>query len=156
MGLEIERKFLLLTDDWKNIADQGTVIKQGYLNTHPDRTVRIRIKGNKGIITVKGRNVGATRSEYEYEIPLADAQEMMLLCEPPIIEKVRYLVVVGQHTWEIDVFEGVNDGLVVAEMELGAEDEDFAMPDWVGEEVTFDVGYYNSNLIQHPFQEWKK
>lgn len=154
MGLEIERKFLLTDNSWRDLSDSGTVIKQGYLNTHPERTVRIRIKGNKGILTVKGKNVKNTRLECEYEIPLDDALEMMKICEQPIIEKTRFIVQYNNLTWEIDEFEGDNIGLTVAEVELESEDQQIELPSWVGEEVSSDRRYYNSSLIRRPFKDW--
>ncbi len=155
MPLEIERKFLLKNNDWKKSVQQQFVIKQGYLNTHPDRTVRIRIKGSKGILTVKGKTIHATRAEYEYEIPINHAEEMILLCEKPIIEKIRYLVEHHNKIWEIDIFSGANEGLMIAEIELESEDEAFHIPSWIGKEVTIDTRYYNSNLSENPFSKWK-
>ena len=117
--------------------------------------MRVRIKGEKGYLTVKGRNAGIRRAEYEYEIPLADAEAMLALCEHPLIEKRRYLVPYEGYTWEVDVFAGANEGLVVAEIELPAEDAAFAKPDWVGAEVSGDARYYNASLIRHPYRDWK-
>jgi CYTH domain-containing protein len=124
------------------------------LNSHIDRTVRIRTVGEKGIITVKGRTFGATRSEFEYEIPYNDAKEMLQLCEQPLIQKTRYLIEGNGLVWEIDEFEGVNKGLIVAEIELAYEQQEFLMPKWVGKEVTQDARYYNSSLILNPFSSW--
>ena len=129
-------------------------IAQGYLSTVPERTVRVRIKGEKGYLTVKWRNAGIRRAEYEYEIPLADAEAMLELCEQPLIEK-RYLVPCEGYTWEVDVFAGANEGLIVAEIELPAEDTPFEKPAWLGAEVSGDARYYNANLIRHPYRDWK-
>jgi adenylate cyclase len=154
MGQEIERKFLVVNDAWKETAS-ATRFRQGFLSTAPERTVRIRIAGDRGLLTIKGITIGARRAEYEYEIPLDDAQSMLDdLCERPLIEKVRHTLEVGGHTWEIDVFEGENDGLVVAEIELQAEDEPFERPGWIGAEVTDDPRYFNANLVKAPFQNW--
>ena len=153
---EIERKFLLKTDAWRKEADKGTVIKQGYLNTQAERTVRVRIRGKQGFLTVKGKTNQATRLEFEYEIPLHDASQLLALCEQPLIEKTRFLVYDKDKTWEIDVFEGVNQGLIVAEIELQSESETFSIPTWLGAEVTQDARYYNSNLIKNPYCNWGK
>ncbi len=154
MAKEIERKFLVAGEDWRALA-RGTRYRQGYLSTVKERTVRVRTIGDKGFLTVKGVSVGATRSEYEYEIPAADANEMLDdLCEKPVIEKNRYKVPMGDVTWEVDEFLGVNDGLIVAEVELRSEDQSFPIPDWVGEEVTDDPRYFNANLIARPFSTW--
>jgi len=155
MGLEIERKFLIKNEDWKKSIQKQYTIKQGYLNTDPDRTVRIRIKGSKGILTIKGKTVKATRPEYEYEIPLKDAEEMIEFCEKPIIEKTRYIVEHQNKIWEIDIFGGENEGLIIAEIELDDENETFKIPDWIGTEVTTDTRYYNSNLSNTPFKQWQ-
>jgi adenylate cyclase len=156
MGEEIERKFLVTGDGWREAA-RGTPYRQGFLSTEPERTVRVRAAGSKGTITIKGKSVGARRPEFEYEIPLADAQRMLdTLCKRPLVEKVRYALAWGRHTWEIDVFEGDNAGLVVAEIELGSEDEAFDEPEWLGEEVTDDPRYFNSNLVENPFCAWAR
>ena len=155
MGLEIERKFLLNDDSWKQSCDEGINIKQGYLSSVPERTVRVRSKGEKGIITIKGKTEGVSRLEFEYEIPLSEASELMKLCEKPIIEKTRYNLCQGKLTWEIDVFEGDNLGLIIAEIELQEEQQAFDIPEWVGKEVSDDIHYYNSNLIKHPYNSWK-
>lgn len=154
MGLEIERKFLLKNDDWKKSIEKEYAIQQGYLNSTPERTVRIRIKDQTGILTIKGKTTNATRAEYEYEIPFADAKEMIDLCEKPIISKTRYIVKENGHTWEIDIFDKENQGLEVAEIELNSEDEKVILPDWIGTEVTLDSKYYNANLIKQPFCNW--
>lgn len=154
MGEEIERKFLVSGEAWRQTAE-GTRYRQGFLSTEPERTVRVRVAGPRGSITVKGKNVGARRAEFEYEIPVADAERMLdSLCKRPLIEKVRYVLAVGAHTWEIDVFEGDNAGLVVAEIELRREDEAFERPEWVGDEVTGDPRYFNSNLVANPYRAW--
>lgn len=154
MPKEIERKFLTTSDHWKNDVTRTIPIKQGYLSTDPSRSVRIRITGAQAYLTVKGLAVGITRPEYEYEIPVADALEMIELCEQPVIEKTRYLVADHGKTWEVDVFSGANEGLTVAELELGAEAEEFTLPDWAGEEVTNDLRYFNSSLNRMPFSRW--
>ena len=151
---EIERKFLVSGEAWRETAE-GTRYRQGFLSTEPERTVRVRVAGPRGSITVKGKNVGARRAEFEYEIPVADAERMLdTLCQRPLIEKVRYTLAAGPHTWEIDVFEGSNAGLVVAEIELSSEDEAFEKPAWVGDEVTDDPRYFNSNLVANPYETW--
>ncbi len=154
MAQEIERKFLVAGDAWRDLAE-GVVYRQGYLSTASDRTVRVRTVGAKGTLTVKGITVGATRSEFEYEIPLADADAMLdELCMRPLIEKIRHEIPFDGLVWEVDVFAGDNVGLVVAEVELSHEDQEFELPDWIGEEVTHDPRYYNANLIAHPFNTW--
>ncbi|MGB5694776.1 MAG: CYTH domain-containing protein [Polyangiales bacterium] len=154
MGEEVERKFLVTGDGWRKNA-RGVAYHQGFLSTDPERTVRVRIAGTRGSITVKGRTVGARRAEFEYEIPLTDAREMLdTLCKRPLIEKVRYTLMVGAHAWEIDVFEGDNEGLVIAEIELANEEEAFEHPEWVGDDVTDDPRYFNSNLVAKPYRAW--
>lgn len=149
MGTEIERKFLV-TD--RSVVDglSGIVIRQGYLSREPERTVRIRRTGKRGVITIKGANSGASRSEWEYQIPSDDADAMLAICEGPILDKTRYLIDVAGRTWEVDVFAGTNDGLVMAEVELDAEDAVVELPSWAGLEVTDDPRYYNANLSRHP------
>lgn len=154
MAKEIERKFLVQTS-WQP-QDEGIKIAQGYLSTVPERTVRVRIKGDKGYLTIKGKNQGISRAEFEYEIPIGDAEELLKLAEQPILSKTRYLEQHGNRLWEIDVFAGENQGLVVAEVELPDEQADFSRPDWLGQEVSGDVRYYNANLIKNPFSLWKK
>lgn len=154
MPLEIERKFLLRSDAWKSLTTRATPLRQGYLSADKQRTVRVRIAGEVGYLTVKGPSVGAVRPEFEYAVPVADALAMLELCLPPVIEKTRYLVPFGDHVWEVDVFAGANEGLIVAEIELKAENEAFLLPDWVGEEVTADVRYFNSALGRNPFTTW--
>lgn len=154
MGVEIEKKFLLSGSDWKQLA-AGTAYRQGYLNSTKERTVRVRTIDDKGYLTVKGISVGATRMEFEYEIPREDAAQLLdELCEKPLIEKNRYKIEYGGFIWEVDEFFGENDGLVVAEIELESEDQQFERPAWVGEEVTGDPRYFNSNLIKHPYTAW--
>ena len=155
MANEIERKFLV-NDDFRHFSTAETRIVQGYLSSVPERTVRIRIKGDKGFITIKGiGNVsGATRYEWEREIPVSDAKELLSLCEPGVIDKTRFLVKHGEHTFEIDEFYGENEGLTVAEIELDSEGEEFDRPVWLGTEVTGDIKYYNSMLMKNPFNTW--
>ena len=154
MGEEIERKFLVTGDGWRKDAE-AVPYRQGFLSTEPARTVRVRIAGERGTLTIKGITVGARRTELEYEIPLPDAQQMLdTLCIRPLIEKTRYTLELGAHTWEIDVFEGDNAGLIVAEIELESEDEAFDRPSWLGEEVTHDPRYFNANLVAHPYRAW--
>ncbi|MDP7100613.1 MAG: CYTH domain-containing protein [Rhodospirillales bacterium] len=154
MAQEIERKFLITGEAWRELA-KGTAYRQGYLSTVKERTVRVRTIDDKGFLTIKGITVGATRAEYEYEIPAGDANEMLDdLCEQPIIEKKRYKVPLDGFIWEIDEFGGVNEGLIVAEIELESEDQEFNKPDWIGDEVSGDPRYFNSNLIANPFTTW--
>ncbi len=154
MPLEIERKFLVKTDTtaWRQ---NGELLAQGYLSTAKERTVRVRVRGERGFLTIKGASRGAVRTEFEYEIPHAHAMHMLeKLCLSPLIKKTRYHVRVDEHLWEIDDFHGVNAGLVLAEIELQQEDETFLKPHWVGEEVTHDARYFNSRLIQCPYTTW--
>ena len=154
MAKEIERKFLVVGDAWRRLA-KGIRYRQGYLSTVKERTVRVRATEGRAFLTVKGPTEGATRSEYEYEIPADDANEMLdELCEKPIIEKNRYKISVGHLTWEVDEFFGVNEGLIVAEIELMSEDQPFEKPAWIGAEVTGDPKYFNANLIARPFSTW--
>lgn len=154
MGEEIERKFLVIDDRWRRLAT-GVRYRQGFLSTEPERTVRVRVAGSSGWLTIKGLSVGARREEFEYSIPVADAERMLdALCKRPLIEKTRYTLNVGAHTWEIDVFEGENEGLVVAEVELETEDEELERPEWLGEEVTDDPRYFNSSLVAKPYRSW--
>lgn len=155
MGIEIERKFLPAGDGWRG---QGTptLMRQGYLVADPMRTVRVRIEGERAVITVKGKSTGASRAEWEYEIPLPDAAELLdTLCEQPLVEKIRHRIAHGGHVWEVDEFLGRNAGLVVAEIELGAEDEAFETPGWIGPEVTGEKRYYNSSLVRLPYSQWE-
>lgn len=155
MGQEIERKFLV-KGEYKSQAYAQSRIVQGYICSARGRTVRVRIRDAKGYLTIKGAAdaAGLSRYEWEKEIPLAEAQELMKLCEPGVIDKTRYLVRCGKHVFEVDEFYGDNEGLVVAEVELASVDEDFEKPDFIGEEVTGDVRYYNSQLMRHPYTQW--
>lgn len=152
MAVEIERKFRVTGDAWRN--DSGVLYRQGYLNRDKLRTVRIRIAGSAAFLTIKGKSTGATRAEFEYPVPMDDAQALLALCDGPSIEKTRYIVLHAGHRWEVDEFAGDNAGLVVAELELSAEDEAFERPAWLGEEVTHDARYFNSNLATQPFCTW--
>jgi adenylate cyclase len=155
VGVEIERKFLLKGDAWRTLA-QPVLLRQGYLSTDPARTVRVRIEGTAGTLTIKGKNSGATRGEWEYPVPVLDATELLdTLCQRPLVEKYRRRIEYQGHTWEVDEFLGENAGLAVAEIELASEDEAFDKPDWIGEEVTGDARYYNSSLIRTPYSTWK-
>jgi adenylate cyclase len=155
VGVEIERKFLLQGDAWRTLG-QPVLLRQGYLSSDPARTVRVRIEGDKGTLTIKGKNAGATRGEWEYEVPVLEAAELLdTLCQRPLVEKYRRRIAHGGHTWEVDEFLGENAGLVVAEIELTNENEAFDKPDWIGEEVTGDARYYNSSLVRTPYSLWK-
>lgn len=154
MGVEIERKFLVRNQDWKALG-QGVLLRQGYLSSAPERIVRVRIEGDAAMLTIKGRTSGMTRSEWEYPIPITDAQAFLdNLCERPIIEKFRYRIPFEGMVWEVDEFLGENAGLVVAEVELESEQQVFAKPEWIGEEVTHDTRYFNANLLRHPYTKW--
>ena len=155
MAKEIERKFLVI-GAYKNLAFRELYIRQGYISSLSERSVRIRTKGEKGYITIKGNtNIsGISRYEWEKEIPVEEAEELFQLCEPGIIEKIRYEIKAGKHLYEVDEFFGENQGLTVAEIELNDESEDFIRPEWLGEEVTGDCRYYNSSLIRKPFTKW--
>ncbi|MEW2920504.1 CYTH domain-containing protein [Muricauda sp. ANG21] len=154
--LEIERKFLVVSDAYKQEATSQVRIAQGFLNTDPERTVRVRIKGDKGFLTVKGpsNSTGTTRFEWETEITVTEATNLIDLCEDVILEKVRFEVPLGNKLFEVDEFLGENKGLVVAEVELNHEDEVFERPKWLGEEVTGQIKYYNSQLSKNPFTQW--
>jgi adenylate cyclase len=154
--IEIERKFLVLNDDFIALAIAKNRIVQGYLNSNPERTVRVRIKANKGFLTIKGKGnkSGTTRLEWEIEIPLAEAEKLLSICENGVIDKIRYEIPSGKHTYEVDVFAGENNGLIIAEIELSAENESFEKPNWLGEEVTGDNRYYNAYLSNNPFGSW--
>jgi adenylate cyclase len=156
MAQEIEKKFLVLSDKFKIEAFKATRITQGYLSSVPERTVRIRVKGDKGFITIKGigNDSGASRYEWEKEIPPSEVMELMKIAEPGVIDKTRYQVKRGSHVFEVDEFYGDNDGLVVAEVELASEKETFEKPEWLGKEVTGDVKYYNSMLMKNPYKKW--
>ena len=156
MGQEIERKFLVKVA-FKSRAFKATRIIQGYLSSVPERTVRVRVKGEKGYITIKGigNRSGASRFEWEKEIPVEEVKELLELCEPGIIDKTRYLVKAGEYTFEVDEFYGENEGLTMAEIELPDENVAFEHPAWLGEEVTGDSRYYNSMLMKNPYKNWK-
>ena len=155
--LEIERKYLVLSESFKNQAFKKTHIVQGFLSTHPERTVRVRIKGEKGFLTVKGisNETGTTRLEWEIKISVSEAEILLTLCKPNHIEKIRYEVRVENHIFEVDEFLGENEGLILAEIELTSENEIFIKPEWLGKEVTGDVRYYNSQLSKIPYKNWK-
>ncbi len=155
MGSEIERKYLVDVTRWTP-RGAGVLYRQGYLSSHQERAVRVRVHGTTAKLTIKGATHGVTRSEYEYDLPLADATELLALCEQPLIEKTRHTEEHGEMTWEIDVFHGDNDGLVVAEVELTAETQSIEVPAWATREVSDDPRYYNSNLIAHPYRTWMK
>ena len=154
--IEIERKFLVTSAAFKEVAQKATRITQGYLSTDPERTVRVRIKGEKGFLTIKGKSndSGTTRIEVEEEIAIDKAQTLLSLCLPGVIDKTRYEYTVGNHTWEIDEFYGENEGLTIAEIELNSEEEGFTTPNWIGHEVTGDNKYYNSQLSENSFKNW--
>jgi len=155
MGVEIERKFLVRNDEWRLQADAGEHYRQGYLSHDPLRSVRIRVAGEKAWLNIKCATSPIRRLEYEYPVPLADAQEMLeRLTTDDCVDKVRYHVRQGRHVWEVDVFEGRNTGLVVAEIELDDENETFDKPDWLGSEVSDDPRYYNMNLAKQPYTTW--
>lgn len=153
MPLEIERKFLVADDSWRD-GSPGTRLSQGYLTRDPGRTVRVRISGEKAWLTIKGNSEGIRRSEFEYDIPLEEGRELLALCLPSVIDKTRYEVEFAGHTWEIDVFHGDNDGLVVAEVELEHESVNPELPPWVGKEVSDDERYFNSCLAVRPYAIW--
>ena len=154
--IEIERKFLVRSMHFVDKAVSRTKIIQGFLNTHPERTVRVRLKGEKAFLTVKGKSneTGTTRFEWETEIAHTDAKKLLQMCEKGVLEKIRYLVPFEGHTFEVDVFDGENKGLILAEIELTSENELFQKPNWLGEEVTGDIKYYNSQLSKQPFNTW--
>lgn len=155
MAQEIERKFLV-NGDFMPFVTKSTRIIQGYLSSKPERTVRVRLKGEKGFLTIKGmgNESGASRFEWETEIPKNDAENLLKICEPGVIDKTRHIVKAGNHRYEVDEFYGENDGLTVAEIELNSENEEFVKPEWLGKEVTGDVKYYNSMLMKNPYRNW--
>ena len=154
MAVEIERKFLVTDDAWRNTAT-GILFRQGYLCTEPERTVRVRLEGDRGKLTIKGKSIGISRSEFEYEIPQQEAVELLdKLCLLPLIEKTRYRVEHAGHWWEVDEFHGDNEGLILAEIELEAEDSEIELPEWVGKEVSGERRYYNACLVEKPFKDW--
>lgn len=154
---EIERKFLVKNEDFKNLATAKKKIAQGYLNTHPERTVRVRISNDEGFLTIKGKGneSGMTRFEWEKEILFDEAKALILLCEKGVIEKTRFEIPVGNHLFEVDEFYGENEGLLIAEIELSSETENFEKPDWLGIEVTNDEKYYNAYLSKNPYSSWQ-
>jgi adenylate cyclase len=155
MGLEIEKKFLVKDNSWKSLAT-GVLYQQGYLNTEKERTVRVRVIDQQGFLTIKGKSTGATRLEFEYEIPVEEAKEMLFkLCGNSVLEKYRYKIPFDGMIWEVDEFLGKNQGLIVAEVEMKSEDQVFELPKWIGEEVTHETKYFNSQLTQKPFSEWE-
>ena len=155
MAIEIERKFLVINEGWRGSVISSSELKQGYLANQNNASVRVRIARGKAYLNIKSKTLGIRRSEYEYQIPLEDAEEMLQhLAEQPVISKTRYYVQYAEHVWELDVFDGENSGLVVAEIELKSEQETFALPEWAGEEVSDDPRYYNINLVKHPFSKW--
>ena len=157
MATEIERKFLILNQDWQEYTKSELHIVQGYLATNEFSSTRIRIQNDEANINIKSATLGVTRTEFEYSIPVDDARLMLdNLCIKPVIEKTRFTVKHMDHTWEIDVFSGDNEGLIVAEIELSSADEDFEKPSWIGEEVSNDTRYYNSCLINHPYKDWPR
>lgn len=154
MGTEIERKFLVSGDEWRSLGS-AVRYRQGYLTADGRRSVRIRVAGDQGFITIKGSTEGITRAEYEYEIPLADAEALLdRLCDSPLIEKTRTKIPLNNVVWEVDEFFGANQGLIIAEVELQDANQAIDLPDWIGQEVSTDSRYYNSNLAKHPFTEW--
>ncbi|ACC81250.1 CYTH domain-containing protein [Nostoc punctiforme] len=154
MAKEIERKFLVKGDSWRGLVE-GSVYRQGYIATKDKAAVRIRIVGEKSYLTIKGPSIKYSRLEFEYPIPVEDAQEMLeALCERPFIEKTRYKIQSGGLIWEIDEFDGVNKGLILAEVELNDENQQIELPSWIGQEVSDDSRYFNSNLVKHPFSQW--
>jgi len=155
MPVEIERKYLLRNDDWKLLADSGTKYVQGYMVGSKLASVRVRLEGDKSFLNIKSATLDIQRQEYEYQIPVEEATEMLdNLCEKPFVEKTRYIVMHQDLKWEIDVFEGMNKGLIVAEVELETEDQKIELPSWCGQEVSEDARYYNVNLGKQPFLEW--
>ncbi len=153
MAVEIERKFLVVSNDWKNAVVESKVCRQGYLVTDPKKSVRVRVIGDQGFLTVKGATDGFSRMEFEYEIDLADASYMLMLCDW-VVEKTRHYIEHDGLTWELDVFEGLNAGLVMAEVELESVTQYFDKPAWAGEEVSEDARYFNGYLSKHPFSRW--
>lgn len=155
MATEIERKFLVIGEEWRKSAT-GTIYRQGYIFSDVRRTVRVRVAGEKGFLTIKGTAVGLARPEFEYAIPTEDAMLMLdTLCDRPLIEKTRYVLKQGDLTWEIDEFAGENQGLIVAEVELKDENQSVELPSWIGPEVSHDPRYFNAALAKHPFSQWK-
>lgn len=155
MGIEIEKKFLTINDSWREQADDGIHMVQGYMGSNEKSSIRVRINGNSANLNIKSKTIGIQRSEYEYDIPVEEAKTLLAtLCDKPYIEKTRYHILHDSHQWEIDVFSGENDGLIVAELELESVDESYMLPDWVGREVSDDPRYYNICLVTHPYKDW--
>lgn len=155
MGIEIERKFLVKNELWRPEVTSFTLLRQGYLTSQNNAAVRVRVAGEHAFINIKSTTAGLQRTEFEYQIPLADAEAILdCLALRPLIEKTRHKIIHGQHTWELDVFANDNQGLVMAEVELASTDESFLLPPWAGQEVTGDPRYYNANLVKHPFTTW--
>ena len=156
MGIEIERKFLVNYDQWKQLVKPvGEFYRQGYLLTDPQKTIRVRQTSDKGFLTIKGISVGATRAEFEYEIPFEEAKELLDQFAVAELSKIRFKIAIENHIWEVDVFSGNNQGLIVAEIELKSENEKFVLPTWIDREVTGEEKYYNSNLVTKPYSDWK-
>jgi adenylate cyclase len=157
MALEIEHKFLLANEDWRKEIHRSELFRQGYLSSQPTSSIRVRICEHQAWLNIKSATVGTHRLEYEYEIPVADAQEILIhLCSKPLIEKTRHYVQHGNDLWEIDEFEGANEGLIVAEIELEEIGQPFEKPTWLGREVTDDLRYYNNNLAHYPYSQWRE
>jgi len=155
MAIEIEHKFLLANETWRNHISHSATMRQGYLSSNSNNSVRVRISNEKAWLNIKSATAGNQRYEYEYEIPTHDADEIIgTLCRKPLIEKIRHFVLHDNHTWEIDEFSGENKGLIVAEIELSRQNEEFTIPDWIGKEVTNDLRYYNNKLSEHPYNAW--
>ena len=156
MAVEIEKKFLVINDNWRKYVTKSNNYVQGYFSTDKSCSIRLRISNSNARLNIKSATLGVTRAEYDYPVPLEDAKEMLnTLCIKPLIEKTRYQVPLENHIWEIDVFNGENKGLIVAEVELASADESFKLPDWIGEEVSHDPRYYNVCLVEHPYKNWK-
>lgn len=155
MAKEIEHKFLLASDEWRKLITKSVRYKQGYLSSQPTSSIRVRIADNHAWLNIKSATIGTERLEFEYEIPYPDAEEIInSLCNKPLIEKIRHFIPIENHMWEIDEFEGENQGLIIAEIELLEADQTFTKPVWLGDEVTYDLRYYNNNLINHPYNKW--
>jgi len=155
MATEIEHKFLIRDDRWRQQVERSVRMRQGYLTSDARCSVRVRVAGGQGFLNIKSGTLGIQRSEYEYPIPLAEAEEILdTLCEKPLLEKTRHFIHFGEHVWEIDEFAGANAGLIVAEVELSHPDEPFERPDWASEDVSHDIRYYNSQLARHPYATW--
>lgn len=156
MAVEIERKFLVKNGSWKAHVSETIEIKQGYLNSDMNRTVRVRIQNKLAMLTIKGKSQGISRMEFEYEIPISEAEKLIGICEPGVIEKTRHIIRQNEVQWEVDVFAGENAGLTLAEIELDSEEQEFDMPEWLGTEVSTDARYFNSSLAKLPFSKWNR